>query len=186
MAAGTASRVIRSPGRVILGPTNLASPPNYGGTEIGLTRLCVLQPIGSQGFTVRSESLGEPTDILEGSNEFVFSCLCRGMDDDAMALLFPDRYSVGSVSKHAVFSVPGANVPGASALSRAVKLLYVPDDVVNVPSLLIYRGVPDFAEGAEVAFDRREELGFPIAIHCLRDANNLTLKIGRIVDLSLT
>lgn len=185
MAAGDVARIIRAPGRLVVGPTDLAAAYPHGGTEVGLTNAVVLQPTGS-GFLVRNEALGESTDVLEGGNEFAFACFLRGFDDDAVAQFFPDRHSTGSVSGHSVFSVPGTNAPGASALGRAVIVLYVPDDALHVPAILVYRGIPDFPDGAEMAFQRRDELGLPVSMHCVRDANDNTLAVGRLADLSLS
>lgn len=169
----------------MVGPTNLATAYPYGGTEVGKARLCVLQPRGT-GFRVMSEGLGEATDVLESSNEYVFSCFLRGWDDDAVAQFFSGGYTAGSTSKHAVWAEPGTTTPGASALGRAVVLLYVPDDVIHVPAVLIYRGVPDWTPGSELALQRGEELGLPVTLECLRDANDNILAVGLLADLSLT
>lgn len=185
MTSGTVARTIRAPGRLVVAPTNLATAYPYGGTEVGLTQLCVLQPKGVP-FRVVAEGLGEATDVLEANNEFVFACFLRGWDDDAVAQFLSGGYAAGSTSKHAVWSVPGTVTPGASALSRAKVLLYVPDDVIHVPALLIYRGVPDWSLGAEVALQRRSEVGLPIAVDCIRDANDNILSLGMLADLSLT
>lgn len=184
MAAGSAARVIRAPGRIVVGPTNLASEFPYGGTEIGKTNACVMQPFGT-GFRVVSEGLGEATDVLEASNEFVVSFFVRGWDDEAVELLLSDGQAVGSNSRHRVWSSPGNVTPGASALPRALKVLFVPDDTVHVPAMIVYRGVPQWVEGAQMAFQRGEELGLPVALDCVRDTANRILAVGMLADLSL-
>lgn len=200
MAAGNVSRVIRAPGRLVLNPSNLAAAYPYGGTEIGKTNVCMLRPLGSV-YRVEYEALGEVGDVLEANKRYVFSCFCRGWDDDAVAQLFSRAYSAGGTSQHAQFSEPGPNgltynsgtgewegtlAPGSSAITRAVVLLYVPDDTTHVPAVLIYRGIPDWSDGAQVALSRRDELGIPVTLECLRDANDNILTVGRLADLSLT
>ena len=186
MAAGSASRVLRAPGRLVVDPSNLALNYPYGGTEVGRTRLVVLQMLGT-GFRVESEGLGgEASDVVESTNRFVLSCFLRGWDDAAVERFFARNYTQGAVSGHAVFAEPGNAEPGRSALARAVSLLYVPDDAVHAPSVLIYRGVPDWSEGAEVAYQRGEELGIPLAVECVRSTTGKILEVGRLVDLSLT
>ena len=185
MTAGHASRVLRAPGRLVANPTDLSVAYPYGGTELGLTRVVVLLSQGA-GFRVESEALGEATDVLEESNHFVMSCFLRGWDDDAMKHLLADHYDAGAVSGHAVVTIPNRARPGSSALVRAKILLYVPDDLVGAPALLIYRGVPDIPAGAEIAFQRREELGVPITVDCIRDSNGNILQVGRFADLSLS
>lgn len=185
MAAGNVARIVRAPGRLVVNPTDLGAAYPYGGTEVGKSNLCVLQPRGT-GFRVEAESLGEATDVLESSNEYVFACFLRGWDDDAVAQFLSGGFTAGAVSKHAVWSEPGTTVPGASALDRALILLYVPDDLLHTPAVLVFRGVPDWNEGSELAFQRGDELGLPIAFDCIRDTNDHILSVGRLADLSLT
>jgi hypothetical protein len=185
MSAGNVSRVIRGPGRWVEGPTDLTAAYPYGGVEIGKSRQVVVRNAG-RGMRIVSEGLGEGTDVLGQDNRWVVAFFLRGWDDDAVSRLLTDNYVVGPVTGHAMFAVPAASDPGASNLGRARVLLYVPDDLINVPAILIYRGVPDWTEGAEIAFQRKDEIGLPIAVELFRDANNNMLKIGRFADLSLT
>ena len=186
MSAGSASRIIRSPGRIVINPTTAFATTAYpyGGTEIGKTRLCVLQPQG-RPYRVEYESLGEAGDILEPNNQYTFACFIRGWDDDAVQKLLAGGYVAGSVTQHSVFSEPGTYTPGQSAIARAVILAYIPDDPIHVPGVLIYRGIPDWSEGSEIAFQRGDELGIPITVDCLRNASGNMLKVGRIADLAL-
>lgn len=185
MSAGSVTRVIRGPGRWVEGPTDLSAAFPYGGVELGKSKQVVVRSLG-HSMRVVSEGLGEGTDLLDGDNRYVAAFFLRGWDDDAIARLISDNYAVGAVTGHAVFSAPGNNQPGSSSLDRARVLLYVPDDVINVPAILIYRGIPDWTEGSEIAFQRRDEIGLPIAVEMFRDANGNMLKIGRLADLSLT
>jgi len=186
MAAGSATRVLRAPGKLVVNPSDLALDYPYGGVEVGKTRLVVLASFGS-AVRIECEGLGgDASDVLERTNRYVFSCFLRGWDDDAVEQFFADNFVQGSVSGHALFREPGVRAPGASALSRAVALLYVPDDAVHNPSALIYRGVPDWSDGAELAFQRGEELGIPLAVDCLRGATGKIIEVGRLVDLTLT
>lgn len=185
MASGDTTRTIRAPGRLVVGPTDLSAAYPYGGTEVGKTQAVIIHALGL-GFRVESEGLGEATDILEPSNQYVFACVLRGWDDDAVAQFFSGKSATGTVSGHQVYQVPGSIIPGASALSRALILLYVPDDPIHVPSVLVYRGIPDWSENAELAFQRGEELVLPVVAECLRDSNDNILQIGIFSDLSLT
>ena len=185
MAAGNVARIIRAPGNIVVNPTNLAAAYPYGGTEVGKTNQCALQPMGSS-FRVEYEGFREAGDILEGDNRYTFGCFLRGWDDDAVQKLLAGGYEAGSVTQHSVFHEPGNQVPGESALTRSVILLYVPDDLIHVPAVLIYNGVPDWTEGADLAFQRGDELGIPITLDCLRDSNNNMLRVGRFADLALS
>lgn len=184
MAAGTASRVIRGPGRLVVAPTDLNIAYPFGGKEVGRTKLVVIQFLG-QSYKLKQEGRGEITEVLEADKRFAFSCFLRGFDDDAVRQLWEDNYVLGAVTGHAVYQEPGAAMPGKTALDRARKLLFVPDDLVNVPALIMYRAVPDWADSASVAFSKTEELGLPFSAECLRDASDRILKIGRLADLTL-
>lgn len=185
MAAGSATRVLRAPGKLVVDPTDLTLNYPYGGTEVGKTKLVVLTSFGSP-TSIPSEGLGgEPSDILERAGLYVFSCFLRGWDDDAVSKFFANNYSQGAVSGHAVFQEPGNRIAGASALDRAVKLLYVPDDPVSNPAAIMYQGVADWPDGAEMAFQRGEELGIPLAVDLTRGTTGKILQVGRLVDLSV-
>lgn len=184
MAAGSAARVLRAPGRLVVDPTDLGIAFPYGGTQVGLVRQVALQTLGAN-FRVESEMLGEATDVLESPNRYVMACLLRGWDDDAMRLLVADNYDAGAVSGHAVITVPNRQRPGASGLARARTLLYAPDDPVNAPALLIYRGIPEWGGGSALSFSRSEELGMPLAVECLRSDTGKILQLGRLADLTL-
>lgn len=184
MSAGDASQILRTPGRWVIGPTDLSLAYPYGGIEIGRSKAVVVRNLG-HAMRIISEGLGEATDILDADNRFVVAFTMRGWNRDALERLKTDNYAEGTISKQAVFSVPGNNQPGSSTLGRARVMLYVADDVIQAPSVLIYRGVPDWTEGGEIAFQRGEELAFPMAVECFRNTNNKTLAIGRLIDLSL-
>ncbi len=183
--AANTSRVLRAPGTIVINPTEaLTGTYPFGGTEVGKANLCALQPMEEQ-LRLVWEGTGETGEILEGPNRWIFACFLRGWDDEAIRLLMPDGWSIGDRSQHSVFSAPGLNLAGLSALSRAVKLLYVPEDPVHVPAILIYSAVPDWQNGAELAFRRSDELGLPMSFECVRDVESRILKVGRLVDLEL-
>ncbi len=185
MVAGNVARIVHAPGRVVVDPTNLSAAYPHGGTEVGKTNAFALQPFG-EVFRVEYEGLGEAGDILEANKSWRAAFFLRGFDDDAIEQLTSWGYVVGGVSQHATFNEPGNKVPGESALLRAKKVLYVPDDLIHTPAILIYRGVADWTVGAEIAFQRGEELGIPITVDCVRDTNGNMLTVGRFADLSLT
>lgn len=186
MAAGSVARVLRAPGRLVVG-ANKAFAENdypYGGTEVGKVSQVAIQPIGVP-FRVQYESLGEVGDVLEANKQYLFGCFLRGWDDDAVQRFLTGGYEIGDETQHAVFHEPGARVPGRSAYGRAIVLTYVPDDQIRVPAVHIYSGIPIWTENAELAFQRAEELGIPISVECLRDSGGDILRIGRLPDLAL-
>ena len=154
----------------------------YGGTFLGRCRATVLQPVGEEPLLVKSEA-GFPTDILEPDNFWIAGFFLRGFDDDAIRRM--PGYERGPNTQHAVFAVPGQTTPGESALSRAMTILFVPDDPLGTPGFIIYNGVANWSAQAEVAFQRKEEMGLPLTVTCFRDGRNNILRIGILADLPL-
>jgi hypothetical protein len=178
--------MIRAPGRLVASPTDLTLDYPYGGTELGKAKLAVLATFG-QSFRVPCEGLGgEASDLIGAPSYYVFSCFLRGWDDDAIQSLFQNNFVQGAVSGHSVLREPFNRVGGSSEFSRAIKMLYVPDDIINAPAVVIYAGIPDWTDGAEIAFQRGEELGIPLAVECLRGSTGKIVEVGRLADLSLS
>ena len=186
MAAGDSARVLRAPGRIVIAPTKPFHGNVYpfGGREVGKVNACVLKPLGTR-FHVESEGLGETTDILDSGSNWMFACFLRGWDDDALSLFRPESFEAGDVTQHAVVTVPGNKAAGASVLGNAVVLAYVPEDTVRVPGVILYRAVPDWTDGSELAFRRGSELGLPLTFSCVRDVDGRILQVGRLADLEL-
>ena len=184
MASGDISRVIRAPGRLVVGPTNLSAAYPHGGTEVGKTRQVVLVQTG-QPFRVISEGLGETSEILEGPTEWYLAAAMRGWDDDAVAQLFANNYTAGDPSGHAGYDEPKSRNVGSTALGRAKVLLWKPDDPIHVPSVLVYRGVPWWSDGAEIPLSSAQDVDLPVVVHAMQDGSGNTLAIKFFSDLSL-
>jgi len=186
MAAGLAAQIIRGPGRLIVGPTDLTAVYPYGGTEVGLVNQALLTPLG-ESFRIENEGLGEATDILQPNNRALFSCFMRGWDDDAVTKFLKGNRSAGSATQHSVYTSPGARTPGQSTIDYAnIVLMLVPDNLIDTDALILYRGIPMWSDDAEVMFQKREEFGIPLQVDCLRNSSGNIYQIGRLQDLSLT
>lgn len=184
MASGSPARILRAPGRLVVQPTSLSLAYPHGGVEVGRTRAVVLTNAGTN-YVVPCEGLGgDASDVLNGTNRFVMTCFLRGWDDDAVQYFMVDNWATGANTSRAMFSAPGAVEPGSSALDRALRVLYAPDDPDAVPAVLLHRAVPVWQEGAELAFQRGSELGIPLALECLRGADGRILDVGYLADLT--
>jgi hypothetical protein len=184
MAEGNVSRVLHGPGRMVVNPTDLGLDYPFGGTPVGLVRAMVLQSSGNR-LAVESEGLGAVQDVLEPSERVLASWFLRGWDDDGIALFRPGEHSTGGVSGHAKLTIPGSTQPGASALPRALSILWVPNNEVDVPAMLLHRALVFWTEGSEIAYQRAAELGVALVADCLRDDSGRAAQIGRLSDLSL-
>lgn len=186
MATGRSARIIRGPGRVVVNPTEPLATSAYphGGVEVGRANMVVLKPLG-QSYAVQHEDTGEIGDIIEAGQRWVLSMFMRGWDDDAVRTLLSRGYTMGEQTQHATFSVPGNHQAGTSEITHAVTLLFVPNDLVNVPAMICYRAVPDWQDGAEIAFRRGAEVGLPLSFECIRDDDGRILSIGMLHDLEV-
>lgn len=182
----SSSRVIRAPATVVVNPTSLTagSSGDYGGLIVGTTRAVALVPLG-EPYRVECEGLGEYSDVLEGNNRYVASFFLRGWDRAGVQHLLAGGYSEGATTRNAVWKAPGTKTPGESAVDRARVWLFAPEDPEAHPGLIIRSGIPDFTDGAQLAFQRQEELGLNMAIECLRDSSSRILDMGRLADLTL-
>ena len=186
MAAGSSSRILRSPSRLVANPTTSPSSTAYpyGGKEVGrVNAVAVASAAGN--YRVFSEGDGTANELLEGEHRWIFTCFLRGWDNDALQTMLADGYSVGSVTQHSMFTAPGNKIPGSSALSRAIKLLVVPDDPVNNPGLILYYAIPEMTENAPLSWARSSEFGVPITAECMQDSTGRILAIGRLPDLTI-
>lgn len=191
MAAGNVSRVIRNAGKLVVGPTDLTAADPYGGTEIGLMNAAVLVPRGEPRM-IWNEGLGDYTDALEPWYQWTFTCFLRGSDDSAKTLLLKGNRTVGSKTQHGVYTAPNSRTPGQSMIDYSnVVVLFVPENLIDHDALILYRAIPVWDDAAELAFQKREEFGFPLTFRLMRDSTGGGAAVGnthqwaRLPDLTL-
>jgi len=188
MTTPRTSSVIRAPGVVVANPSDLTDPDGdqtYGtGVILGKTRAVALVGLGTF-YGVECEGLGEYSDWLEANNRYIVNLFLRGWDKDAVEQTLAGGYALGATTGRPVWTEPGTKTPGESTLSRAKVFLFAPDDTIYHPALIIRRGIPDFADGAELAFQRDEELGLNMTVECLRNGSGKILDLGMLEDLTL-
>lgn len=184
MASGSPHRILRGPGRLVANPTDLGLSFPFGGVEVGLSNQFQVTSEGSP-LRIPCEGLGSYSNVLEPAESYFAGCFLRGWDDDAVRYLFAGHQSQGATSSHRSFRVPGSVQPGASALPRAVSLLFVPDNALDVPAMLAYRAVCFWTEAQQILWQRQEELGIPLIAQFFRDESDRVLAIERLSDLTL-
>ena len=187
MSAKQAIRSIRAPGRMVVNPTEVFKGGTfpYGGVEVGKTSELAYVPLGT-AMNVWYESTGSIGAVLEPSKEMIVTCFMRGWDDDAVEKLFAKNSFIGANSGHAGFEEGGSTTPGEDASPRALKIVYVPEDTLHVPAMMMYAAIPWWIEGGtQVPFQRSETLGIPMAFQCLDNGAGLFVRIARLIDISL-
>jgi len=188
MATSASSQAMWVPGRLVKGPTNLAAAFPYGGTELGLVRGLWLEP-RARHFEVLGEEYGqEPVEVLQLGFSFYVGTLFRAWDNDALTALWPNS-AAGSSSGDRVLSWPGTIRSGDKLSDRAFKMLFVPRDTSNHPSVLVYKAIPVIEDAPQVVHRITAEWRYPASFMALRDdtlTSDKAIFWGKIEDLSLT
>lgn len=185
MGTGHTHQTIRASGRLIYSPQDVTNADgDWGGTLVGHTKAFAIQSLGEQ-YEIEAEGLGRPSDILEADRRYACACALRGWDNDMVANLMSDGVTaVGSVTGHRLWTGPGAIVPGASSLTRAITLLFAPDDYHNVPGVLVYSAIPQLSPGVEVEWGKGVETIIPFAARAFQNSGGNAVTIGFLRDMT--
>jgi hypothetical protein len=193
MTAPAAARILHFPSTVIVGPSSTTVPGSdgaYGGTLIGKVEEIGFQTVGEEPFGLWAECYGEDIDYLEGSNMFELGMNVMAWDDNAVAQFMPSGYTAGTKTKHAKFTKPGTRTPGQSALepgnTRDKVVMLLPEDKIHVPTLILYRAIPDWTQAATMALERKSKFGVPLTFRCLRNGSGHIYQWSMLADLDLT
>lgn len=186
MASSNPAGAHQVPGRLIANPTQEPSSGSfpYGGRELGSFHGFALRSLGVP-FVVEDEVAGAPDCVLEPSTHWTCGVVLNGADDDALEILLPGHAEPGTRTRRARFDAPGRRRPGESAENRLVRLLFVPDAVTHHRGLMVYAAAAFLAEGAELRFGIGERQNVPLALHCMLDASNRSIRWARLRDIRL-
>lgn len=177
--------IIPVPCRLIANPANLNSPPNYGGTPLGIHRDLEFVP-EVKHYPIRAEEFGHvPIDILYCGQAAYLKGYARGYDPDNSMLLWPYDFLGGS-GKAVLFDTPTTTSRAGLLLSsESFKLLVAPLDNVNHPAIIIYRAVPAIPDDLTIPLARNVEFAYPFAFRGIPDSTGRAYVIGLMSDLSL-
>lgn len=194
MGAPNVNYVLRVPGRLAYGCTDLSLVWPHGGTGMGQTdeiRLVLSQ----EDYEVETEGLGfEVTEVLQGAARTEIAFDLRSWDSDALSKAFPNT-TAGTVTQHRYVADPGSNRAGSKGSASGIVLVFTPEGCVHAksasvpdaphPFVVLYRAVPLWKGPIEVLMRRSEDLSIPLRFLGIRDASARTRKWGRRADISL-
>lgn len=185
MSVGFTHQTIRASGRLIYSPQDETNADGkWGGTLVGKTKAFSIQSFGEQ-YEIEGEGIGRPTDILEADRRYACACALRGWNDDMVPNLMTDgTVTVGAVTGHAMWTAPGSIVPGASALGRAITLLFAPDDFNNVPGVIVFHAIPQISPGVEVEWGKAVETIIPFAARAFQNSAGNAVQIAFVRDMT--
>ena len=83
-----------------------------------------------------------------------------------------------------MWTAPGSHGPGASALGRAIMLLFAPDDYPNVPGVIVFHAIPQISPGVEVEWGKAVETIIPFAARAFQNSAGNAVQIAFVRDMT--
>ena len=180
MAAPDVLEALRVPGELIVGPTVTTGGLPFGGTRLGLVRDVKLRVLEGR-VNITAEELGvEVVDYVLTGSDYRLAFALRGWDADAWGQVFPNT-TLGALGGQTGVVAPGPVEPGRLGSSRAVQLLFAPDDTARHPAVYFPAAIPLAAESQEVSVTRQNEFLVLAAFHATRDGHGT----GRLAQVQL-
>jgi len=194
MAADDVRRILRIPGRLSFGCSDLTTVWPHGGTGLGATK-AVQYTLGPASYPVTMEAAGgEPVEYIEPGVVIALGCTLRTFHDDAVDLLFRNT-TAGTQTQRQVIAEPGTVRAGHWMSGRGVLLVFTPEGAtqaqsatspdVDAPFLVLFKAIPMMAEQAAHVLERGTEFGMPVMFRGIRDANARVWAQGPRADISI-
>lgn len=187
MASPNVSKIIRAPGRLIVNPTDLNSPPAFGGIEIGIHRDIEMR-FNQQYYWIFAEEYSTSVDAISCPDEAEIRAYARGMDASGIQYMFPST-SAGAMGDRVIqdFDFTGGVRAGAllTEVFTNMSLMFAPKDYDRHPFVIFHRVIPWLDEAAAMPLSRVEELSYAVAFRALPDVSGKSYTIGRRGSISL-
>jgi len=175
--------VLRNPGRLCYGPTDLSEDWPHKGTGMGVIAEAIATPVYRYEAVSSDTYGGEAVDIIEVGGEWIFAATLREWSNDAITSFFNSAAGAVSDPAQRVVVAPTSAKPGTKVSS--VVLLFTPYEQDTHPAMLMYRAIPMISEASEIRMTLQDEMVIPVIYRCLRSASNKQVKIGLLEDLVL-
>lgn len=153
------SKILRTPGRLCINPTDLTADFPHGGTNLGGARSVRLE-VDTPHLRVPNPEKGGLQETFEGNKRIRFVCILREFSDAVLSTLFRSAVTGGTSAEKGIAFPQSGDVPGKKGTDRAVKLLWVPYNTAQHPAVLIPRAIPILSQSLESlgAFQERTRL----------------------------
>lgn len=188
-------KVLRVPGRLAYGCTDLSLAWPHGGTGLGSIRQ-VAWVSRAVPYPVTLEAMGgEPVEYIEPGIDCWLACTLRTNDDDPISKVFRNT-AAGTSSQRRVVTEPGTVRAGNWMSGRAVSpLVFTPDGSLHAlsrstpdadaPFIILYRAIPMLREDLEIPLERTDEWAIQTTWRGIRDGSDRVYARGHRRDLSL-
>lgn len=191
MSTRNVARVLRGQGRLSIGWTDsdFTGTFPYGGTALGWSMDVMCRVHAGEFPILAAEWGGVPVEVLKGGEWWSMACIFRAWDPDAIETTFPNTRTGAKTADPVVqlsHAPSGGTRAGQRLSTRAVKLVFTPDDLYRVPAWCAYRAVPVFQRDVDLVWDRARELAPLVTFLGMPDttAELQVGEIGPLVDLA--
>lgn len=194
MATDDPRKVLRVPGRLAIGPTDLTLAWPHGGTGLGAVRGVRLKRFGGLWPATSEAHGGAPVEYLEAGESWALACTVRTHQDDVIRRIFPNTAS-GTTSQRRVVSAPGSVHAGDWVSGRSVVLVFTPEGATqaksatatdaDAPFVVLYRALPLLAADIEIPLELGEDYALDVVFQGIPDSSGRVLAMGPRVDLTL-
>lgn len=187
MATSDARNILRGGGRLVSGPTNLASAFPHGGTALGEVRSIEFVPDVQIRQILRESFGGAVVDDIELAHRAILLGVLRTWDADLLTLLFPNT-AAGATARIVNGNAKGTIRSGERiGPGRSAKILYVANAPTRDPSLLLFRAIPRVDSAARIALGIPQGFGLPFVFEGTPD-DNASARVyqqGKLAELTL-
>lgn len=181
MATQDRAQVFRAPFKAFIDPTDVGLGEPYGGTALGITGALRVRYERTQ-LEVVAEEYGEIVEEALGGYRIMISTTFRQWDEKSLALLFPDTAVAGGQPK---VDVPGTARSGRKGSAEAVKILFVPRNFLEHPSIIVYRAIPRVVQETMLEWTQGAELIVATGFQAIRDASNRQVQKALLSEIDL-
>lgn len=180
MSIPDVSEITTNPIRLVFDPTDLSLPYPFGGTAIGTTKGHILRYQRSSFSVFAEEFGGEVTAKHDTGFSYLFLCILREWDSDAIDKIYPNTV-IGDKTGERVVVHPGTATPAIA--DRGVKLLGAPLDIKRGIGFIMYNALPELDEAADILLEHINDFELPLVFTGIRDGSSRVIKKGRFPDL---
>lgn len=182
MATPNVRDILRVPGKLCINPTNLTAAFPHGGTALGIVHDVAIRLEQPCQYITAEEYGNQKIEGVIVTSGCSLGFILRGWDNDCLNRLFPNTFLGGVTGKRYIVD-PGTIRPGERLTSRAVVLLFSPDDPNRHPMFEMFSAVPAVDETREIQMRMDEDFGIPVIFHGLRSVGDALYKFGFAHDL---
>lgn len=190
MSLPSVASALRVPGNLCINPTQngLASAFPHAGTGLGVVAQQVVHWEANSEEITAEEYGGIVTEVVYGGVRIYLAAFLRGLDNDALATIFPDTTAASVPSGSGDRSIDyriGTARAGKKLSDLAVPLLFSPIDVERHRFVYFPRAIPRVEEAALLQLSAGEEQVIAVAFMAIPDANGVVARVRKREDLTL-